>query len=68
MSHSIKVSKEVYKDLRELQGPRETFSDTVENLITLRHLLEKALPLIRGSAEFQKWQQEKSELDKAAHG
>lgn len=35
MSRSIKVSDQVYRELRELQGPRETYSHVIERLLAI---------------------------------
>ena len=68
MSKSIKVSQTVYEDLLVLQLPRETFSEEISRLLQLAALLRKAEPIIRGQHEFLKWQLEKREQEKAAHG
>ena len=35
MSHSIKVSDEVYKRIQRLQGPRETYNEVVERCLSV---------------------------------
>ena len=35
MSHSIKVSDDVYKRLQRLQGPRETYNEVVERCLRI---------------------------------
>lgn len=35
MSKTIKVSDEVFSDLQELQGPRETYSHVIERLVQI---------------------------------
>lgn len=64
MSKSIKVSEQVYKNLLEMQRVRQSFSQQIEELITLRRMLDGIAPLIRGSAEFLKWQEEKRDQEK----
>ena len=39
MSKSIKVTEEVYKDLLEMQRPRETFSEEIERLLRVYRTL-----------------------------
>ncbi len=68
MSKSIKISEQVYQELLLMQLPRESFSSVIERLLTLRHLLDKVAPLIRGSAEFRKWQEEHDKQATPAHG
>ena len=41
MSKSIKVSDKVYEELRELQAPRETYTEVIDRLLsTIRPLRE----------------------------
>ncbi len=64
MSKSIKVSEDVYKDLQGFQKARESYSDTIRRLLRLADVLDKAEPLIHGTYEYLKAQQEKREREK----
>jgi predicted CopG family antitoxin len=62
MNRSIKVSPQVYDMLLELQKPRETFSQIIERLITIRLLLEKATPFMVDYRDVLKAKLEKETL------
>lgn len=65
MSHSIKVSDQVYQSLLALQRPRETFSGIIQRLIVNNALLTTALPLVRGHKNYAQWQKDQDELARA---
>ena len=49
--HSIKISECVYRDLLQLQRPRETMSQVIDRLIQVAVLMVKVEPLLKSYEE-----------------
>lgn len=59
MSHSIKVSDEVYQGLETVRDKRETFSQVVERLLAARSEFQKLADILEGQIKFRQWQSDK---------
>lgn len=46
MRYSIKVSPKVYEELRELQCPRETYSEVIERLLSVLRPIRDASTIL----------------------
>lgn len=65
MNKTMKVSDEVFEDLRRLQQPRETYSDVVKRLVNLHGVISAARPMLEGAVHY--WEEPvKSATDKPA--
>lgn len=58
MNKSIKVQEQVYHQLEDLRGKRETFSEVVERLLKARPRIIEAYDLIAGAASYRPWKRE----------
>lgn len=56
MSKSIKVSEEVYQELRGLQRTRETYNDVIARLIAVDKGLMGLYTVVGGVKAFGEWQ------------
>jgi predicted CopG family antitoxin len=56
MSKSIKVTEEVYQELRELQRTRETYNDVIARLIAVDKGLMGLYTVVGGVQAFADWQ------------
>lgn len=61
MSKMLKVSVEVYQELDQLRTGRQTFSDTVEELLTGRKKILEAMQLLEGVLKYREWQRQQLE-------
>ena len=55
MSHTIKLQDKEFKDLQELQGPRETYNDVINRLLAMWRALRGIEPIIRGNKAYQEF-------------
>ena len=55
MSHSIKINDLTYNDLREIQGPRETYNDVVSRLLDIYKMLRGVEPMLAGHKAYQEF-------------
>ena len=63
MSQTIKVSPEVYQGLRDMQAPRESYSDVIVRLIDVWRALNNIKPILAGMRSYHEFEKNR---DKAA--
>ena len=65
MSKTIKLENSVYHQLTELMGPKETYSQVVERILTLFGKMGELRNVLEGAVTFRNHQKE--QLEKQAH-
>ena len=55
MSRVIKVDDDVYLGLREIQAPRETYSEVVARLLDIWRVLHGLEPILKGSIAYHEF-------------
>lgn len=55
MARVIKVDDEVYMGLRELQAPRESYSEVVARLLDIWRALHGLEPILRGAIAYHEF-------------
>ena len=66
MSKLIRVSDEVHRDLDEVRGKGETFSQVIDRLIDIRRMIVGIEPILRGQRAFNEWKEQRDKEKAAA--
>ena len=61
MPKNIQLKDEVYARLESVRGKRETFSETVELLLSLREKITELVSVLEGQIKFHEWQKQKAD-------
>ncbi len=67
MSKVIKLGDDVYNGLREMQAPRESYSEVVARLLDIWRALHGLEPILRGSIAYHEFKARQAEKAAAAH-
>lgn len=67
MSHSVKVSDQVYTNLLRLQGPRETFSEVIGRMIFIRDTIASIGDTLGPAHYLMRIPEKPQETKEAAH-